>query len=598
MKNFKRVLSLALAALMVIGGLVVAPVDAKADATYTKISSVSELTAGTKFVIVAECKGSYYVGGTTETKGYKAVTTTLDNLTSAPVLEIEASATAGKVNIKSGAGYFKAPSSNALNFDNSGKGSDWEIIDAGNGEVKIFDSATSRYVTFNYNNGSPLIRCYADKSSDTSGNYDMTFIVYKVEGAESGSEGGNDTPTDITLPADATPDQIIEAAYKAKDDGVALLGTWTLTGVIQSITDAYTGGSDYKNVDVTIKVGDNEKLMRCYRVVNGTNVTLDDLQGLGVGDTITVTGTISYYGSSVQYIAGSTIDKVEKAAVVIPDIELPADATPEQIINAAYQAKEDGVHLLGTWTLTGVITTITDAYTGDSDYKNVDVTIKVGDIEKVMRCYRVVNGTDVTLEDLQGLAEGDTITVTGTITWYGDSVQFAQGSTIDSIVKATVDDPNGSEDDSTTGSEDDSTTGSEDDDEMTAEEILAEAAKLEDGQYLGGSKDVKYTLKGVITEYEFNEQYGDASITIKVDGTDETFYCYQVKGEDVKNLKVGDHIELNGAIKNYKGTIEFERPNLVAILPTGDFSSVGTVMILIAGVACLAVAFTSKKKMA
>ena len=60
MKNFKRVLSLALAALMVIGGLVVAPVDAKADATYTKISSVSELTAGTKFVIVAECKGSYW----------------------------------------------------------------------------------------------------------------------------------------------------------------------------------------------------------------------------------------------------------------------------------------------------------------------------------------------------------------------------------------------------------------------------------------------------------------------------------------------------------------------------------------------------------
>jgi dipeptide/tripeptide permease len=50
--------------------------------------------------------------------------------------------------------------------------------------------------------------------------------------------------------------------------------------------------------------------------------------------------------------------------------------------------------------------------------------------------------------------------------------------------------------------------------------------------------------------------------------------------------------------KNFKGTIEFERPNLVAILPTGDFSSVGTVMILIAGVACLAVAFTSKKKMA
>ena len=38
MKNFKRVLSLALAALMVIGGLVVAPVDAKAaDTTYSRV---------------------------------------------------------------------------------------------------------------------------------------------------------------------------------------------------------------------------------------------------------------------------------------------------------------------------------------------------------------------------------------------------------------------------------------------------------------------------------------------------------------------------------------------------------------------------------
>ena len=123
------------------------------------------------------------------------------------------------------------------------------------------------------------------------------------------------------------------------------------------------------------------------------------------------------------------------------DIELPSNATPEQIIEAAYKAQADGVHLKGTWTLTGVITTIKDSYDGGSDFKNVDVTIKVGDIEKQMRCYRAANGTDVTLDDLQGLAVGDTITVTGTITWYGDSVQFAQGSTIDSIVKPVVEEP-------------------------------------------------------------------------------------------------------------------------------------------------------------
>ena len=47
MKNFKKVLSLALALLMVVGCMVVvAPTEAKA-ATYTRLTNVSELTEGT-----------------------------------------------------------------------------------------------------------------------------------------------------------------------------------------------------------------------------------------------------------------------------------------------------------------------------------------------------------------------------------------------------------------------------------------------------------------------------------------------------------------------------------------------------------------------
>ena len=588
MKNFKRVLSLALAVLMVIGGLVIAPVDAKAETTYTRVTSVDEIAEGGQFVIVAKhSSGNYALSSTYSGNWMRTETVELDadnNITSAtaPVVVIEKGTADGQVYIKAGSSYVKGANENKIytTTNKSDALTQWTVTDADNdGEIqfKLVGATDARSLVFNYSSNTNFgYRPYKDATTGAA--YVRELLVYKVSGE------APEQPKDIELPADATPDQIIEAAYKAKDDGVALLGTWTLTGVIQSITDAYTGGSDYKNVDVTIKVGDNEKLMRCYRVVNGTNVTLDDLQGLGVGDTITVTGTISYYGTSVQYIAGSTIDKIEKAEVVIPDIELPATATPEEIINAAYKAKEDGVHLLGTWTLTGVITKITDAYAGGDDFKNVDVTIKVGDIEKVMRCYRVGNGTDVTLDDLQGLAEGDTITVTGTITWYGDSVQFAQGSTIDKVVKANVEEPEDPE------QPEDPT------DEMTAEEILAEAAKLADGAYLGGSADVKFTLKGVITEFTFNEQYGDANLTIKVDGTDETFYCYQVKGDAVKDLKVGSHIELNGAIKNYKGTIEFERPNLVSVIATGDFSMALPLVLVLMGGAAVIVA--SKKRFA
>ena len=82
----------------------------------------------------------------------------------------------------------------------------------------------------------------------------------------------------------------------------------------------------------------------------------------------------------------------------------------------------------------------------------------------------------------------------------------------------------------------------------------------------------------------------------EVDGTETNFYCYQVKGDDVKNLKVGDSITLNGAIKNFKGTIEFEKPNLVSISATGDFSIVLPLVLVLMGGAVVIVA--SKKRFA
>ncbi|MBE5889145.1 MAG: hypothetical protein E7283_10045, partial [Lachnospiraceae bacterium] len=495
MKNFKRVLSLALAALMVIGGLVVAPVDAKADATYTKVTSVSEITAGGDFVLVATSGSNNYALGTTIASKVTGKAVTVANNTvsgsSIPVWTV-ASVSGDVVTLSNGTAYLGYNS--GTNFqsltDATNNKAHWTVSAEGDGFKFVNVNSSGRGIAYQLTSSDFRFGAYATTNL-TNADYDFGLMVFKVSGESEGP--APEVPTDITLPANATPEEIINAAYKAQEDGVHLLGTWELTGVITTITDRYEGGTDYQNVDVTIKVGDIERVMRCYRVVNGANVTLDDLQGLAVGDTITVKGTISYYGSSVQFVQNSTIEAVEKAAVVVPDIELPANATPQQIIDAAYEAKETGVQLLGTWTLTGVITTITDKYEGGSDYQNVDVTIKVGDIEKVMRCYRVVNGTDVTLDDLQGLAVGDTITVTGRISYYGDSVQFVQNSTIDAIEKATVDDPNGSEDDSTSESESESEKESEKE-ELTAKDILAEAAKLEDGQYLGGSKDVKYTL--------------------------------------------------------------------------------------------------------
>ena len=35
--------------------------------------------------------------------------------------------------------------------------------------------------------------------------------------------------------------------------------------------------------------------------------------------------------------------------------------------------------------------------------------------------------------------------------------------------------------------------------------------------------------------------------------------CYRLTGEGAQNLKVGDQITVEGVLKNYKGTIQFDK---------------------------------------
>lgn len=81
----------------------------------------------------------------------------------------------------------------------------------------------------------------------------------------------------------------------------------------------------------------------------------------------------------------------------------------------------------------------------------------------------------------------------------------------------------------------------------------------------GAAMDGEYTLKGQIVESDgYNSQYGDISVTIAVEGyEDYPIYCYQIKN-DADKIGLGDYIAVKGKIKNYQGTIEFERPTMLA----------------------------------
>ena len=99
------------------------------------------------------------------------------------------------------------------------------------------------------------------------------------------------------------PETIVENAYKL-EDGAALEGTYTLTGVITKVDTAWS--EQYGNITVTIQVGDlTDKLIMCYRLKG------DGANALKVGDKITVTGVIKNYKGTIEFDAGCTLDAVD-----------------------------------------------------------------------------------------------------------------------------------------------------------------------------------------------------------------------------------------------------------------------------------------------
>lgn len=97
-----------------------------------------------------------------------------------------------------------------------------------------------------------------------------------------------------------TPEQIVNAAYELAE-GEQLEGKFTLTGIIKSVDEAYS--EQYKNITVTIIVGNmTDKPMVVYRVKG------DGADQIGVGDEITVTGTIINYKGTIEFNSGCSLD--------------------------------------------------------------------------------------------------------------------------------------------------------------------------------------------------------------------------------------------------------------------------------------------------
>ena len=93
---------------------------------------------------------------------------------------------------------------------------------------------------------------------------------------------------------------------------------------------------------------------------------------------------------------------------------------------------------------------------------------------------------------------------------------------------------------------------------MSYEQIVDYAYTLVDGE-----KTVKtYRLFGTIVNIPtaYSEQYGNITVDIVPGGLEEyKVQCYRLTGEGAAELQVGDTITVTGTLKNYKGTIEFDK---------------------------------------
>lgn len=318
---------------------------------------------------------------------------------------------------------------------------------------------------------------------------------------------GAETKTkEFTLKVIAPADDMCEAEVLDKafalGAGEALNGTQVLRGKITEIVTAYS--ADYKNITVNIQVGD--KIIQAFRLNGGEDLKVDD--------EITVWGTIKNY-------VKNDVSTIEFDAKCEYSKELTVEEAKQLIVVAkAYELGENEA-MNGTQVLRGKITKINTAYS--ADYKNITVTILVGD--KEIQCFRLNGGED--------LKEGDEITVWGKIKNYVKD----GNSTIEFDSKCNYSK------------------------ELTVEEVkdilvVEKAYELGENEVMNGIQEVKGTITAINTAY--SAEYKNITVTIKVG--EKEIQCFRlVGGED---LKEGDVITVTGKIKNYvkdgNSTIEFD----------------------------------------
>ena len=293
---------------------------------------------------------------------------------------------------------------------------------------------------------------------------------------------------------------IVAAAYNLAD-GESMSKPQRLFGVVTAINTAWS--DEYKNITVTIQVGDlAEQQLQCFRLSGEGAETLKE------GDQITVEGTIKNYKGTIEF---------DKGCKLVGFGEIISQAA---ILDAAY-ALEDGKAMSAPTALAGVVSQISTAWS--DEYQNITVIIICdGKEEQPIMCYRLSG------EGAKDLAEGAEIAVFGTIKNYKGTIEFDKGCKLVPV------------------------------DSIASIKALMKGYALEEGAAMTAAS----TVTGVVTAIPtaWSDEYKNITVNIEVAGlADYPLQCYRLSGEGADALAEGDTVTVTGTIKNYKGTVEFDK---------------------------------------
>ena len=246
--------------------------------------------------------------------------------------------------------------------------------------------------------------------------------------------------------------------------------------------------------------------------------------------------------ADTEYILTGTVEDAagNKLSVEFPHM-LPKGVVItryDQIVNMAY-GLEDGEATKDAYRLCGEISEIPTAWS--DEYQNITVNIIVdGLTEKPIQCYRLSG------EGADKLAVGDRITVEGVIKNYKGTIEFDKGCQLIGMGEI-----------------------------LNLAKTVEEAYTLEDGQ----AQNAPTVLCGTISEIPtaWSDEYKNITVNMVVAGLeDKPVQCYRLSGEGADKLAVGDEIAVFGTIKNYKGTIEFDKG--CKLIPVEALADVKTVL--------------------